>query len=106
MKAKLYRQGDVLIERIAKLPKNLKSIPRENGRVILAHGEVTNHSHSIAESHAILYDEGNGASVLEVADALALLVHEEHATITLEPGVYRVRRQREYTPTEIRRVAD
>jgi hypothetical protein len=34
------------------------------------------------------------------------LQHAEHATQTIEPGVYRVVRQREYSPEEIRRVAD
>ena len=34
------------------------------------------------------------------------VTHEEHATLTIPPGDYEVKRQREYTPEEIRRVAD
>jgi hypothetical protein len=34
------------------------------------------------------------------------LVHEEHATITIDPGVYRVQRMREYAPEAPRRLAD
>ena len=34
------------------------------------------------------------------------VVHEEHATITLSSGYYRVWRQREYSPEEIRVIRD
>lgn len=101
------RQGDVLIERIDSLPSNLKPIPRENGRVILAHGEVTGHAHAITDDHAELY-QGNDAGVtfLEIRDAVAALQHDEHSTIELPAGNYRVVRQREYSPEAIRNVAD
>jgi hypothetical protein len=45
---KQFRQGDVLLERIDKLPKNLKPVSHEKGFVVLAHGEVTGHAHTIA----------------------------------------------------------
>lgn len=104
----IARQGDVLIERIAALPSALKKIPRENGRVVLAHGEVTGHAHAIADEHADLFqsEQEAGVTFLEVRDAVAALTHDEHSTIQLAPGKYRVVRQREYTPTEIRSVAD
>jgi hypothetical protein len=102
-----YRQGDVLIQRIAKLPAKLKAVPRENGRIVLAHGEVTGHAHAIAEPEAELYAEDTaGVTYLEVKAAMAALQHEEHSTINLERGAYRVIRQREYSPEAIRNVAD
>lgn len=44
---------------------------------------------------------------LEITEASAL-VHEEHQEIHLEPGVYEVRRQREYVSADrpTRRVVD
>jgi hypothetical protein len=36
----------------------------------------------------------------------SLLTHEEHRAIPLPPGLYRVARQREYSPDVIRHVAD
>jgi hypothetical protein len=36
----------------------------------------------------------------------ALLTHDEHAPIPLPAGAYRVVRQREYTPEQVRDVAD
>ena len=103
-----YRQGDVLIERIASLPENRTKLARENGRVVLAHGEVTGHAHAIAAPNADLYSSVDRGDVtfLEIREAMVELQHDEHATVTLPPGDYIVRRQREYSPEEIRRVAD
>ena len=44
----MYRQGDVLIERITKIPNGLKKQQPENGRIILAHGEKTGHAHAFS----------------------------------------------------------
>lgn len=99
----LYRQGDVLIRRIHSLPKQ-KAVRRENG--ILAYGEVTGHAHKVADPET--------AEVLEVGEGLYLrasgdgvrIIHEEHGSITLPAGNYEVTIQREYSPAEIRNVAD
>lgn len=102
-----YRQGDVLVERIDALPANLKKLPRDGGRVILAHGEATGHAHAIMDAHADLYSATEpDVTYLEVRDAVAALTHDEHSTIPLAPGAYRVVRQREYSPEAIRHVAD
>jgi hypothetical protein len=42
---------------------------------------------------------------LQVMEVVAL-THEEHATVTIQPGVYRLPQQVEYAPAELRRVAD
>lgn len=104
----LYRQGDVLIEAISSLPKDSIKLPREKGRVILAHGEATGHAHTIADKHCDLFssDTEAGVTFLDVQEAVAALTHDEHSTIELPPGKYRVRRQREYSPEEIRNVQD
>jgi hypothetical protein len=104
-KQELYRQGDVLIRRIDSLPKK-KAVKRNSG--LLVEGETTGHAHRIAEV------ELEHAEVLEIGEMLYLrvgkegvrIVHEEHDTITLPPGHYEVVRQREYSPEEIRNVAD
>ncbi len=111
----IVRQGDVLVARIDALPANLKPIPREAGRIVLAHGEVTGHAHAVFEPHATHFsapDESASApalaavTYLEVKEAMAALTHEEHATIQLPPGTYKVVRQREYSPAALRNVAD
>ena len=97
-----YRHGDVLIESVKSLPEVRKKMPQP----ILAHGEVTGHCHRIKESgEADLYATSEGF-YLHVRAASVSVVHEEHATVTLTRGYYRVWRQREYSPKEIRIVRD
>ena len=102
-----YRQGDVFIERISETPQKTIEVSRDGGRVILAYGEATGHAHAISTEAVILWKAaGAQASYLDVADAMAMLTHDEHATIPLPRGTYVVERQREYTPKEIRHVTD
>jgi hypothetical protein len=95
----IARQGDVLIVRVPVLPKGTREVPRdEAGRVVLALGEATGHAHAIRDPDATLF-ELTGAEVgqrfLEITREVTLR-HEEHDPITLAPGTYEVRRQREY----------
>lgn len=132
-----YRQGDVLIIPIPKSEERktekLRAIAREDGRVILAHGEVTGHAHAISDQGCFLYlDEHPGLDseqamgllvsiarhgagpeappmpdrVLEVKDKTVMLGHEEHDPIELKEGQYIIRHQREFDPDAERRVAD
>jgi hypothetical protein len=103
-----YRQGDVLIVRIDTMPEGIEPVPRDNGRVILAYGEVTGHVHAV-EGDVALFAPADVAELEERflrVEREARLVHEEHEAITLPPGIYSVRRQREYTPERVRPVAD
>lgn len=104
-----YRQGDVLIIKVQKAAaKNAaKEIPHEGGRIVLAHGEVTGHSHAIADLNArFALNEQTLRRFLVVKGHAVTLCHEEHAPIQLPAGVYEVRIQREYFPAGIRNVAD
>ena len=108
MQAQIFRQGDVLIVR-DDAAKGTEEIARdERGRVVLAAGEVTGHHHAIRNPNVChLRAEGVSAyTVLRVNDEGALLEHEEHATIALPPGNYRVSIQREWLGEESARVAD
>jgi len=94
----LIRQGDVLLVPTAK-PKGTKPVDRDNGRVVLAYGEATGHCHAIMDDNCELVTaEGAEELFLLVYGDDVSLVHDEHATITISPGSYRVVRQREYTP--------
>ena len=93
-----YRQGDVLLVRTRSRELHEATlVPRNEGRIILALGEATGHAHAIASDHADLLEVGEGERYLRV-DGPAALTHEEHGAIELEPGLYRVIRQREYGP--------
>jgi hypothetical protein len=99
-----YRQGDVLLVKVERQAGSLKPVPREKGRVVLAHGEATGHAHSL-RSGKLLMDLATGRRYLRLLKG-AVLEHQEHAPIELEPGDYEVVRQREYSPEAIRYVAD
>lgn len=64
-----YRQGDVLLERIAALPSGLQLVPRDKGRVILAYGEVTGHAHALLEAGTQKFTGEKGAEFFEVCGA-------------------------------------
>jgi hypothetical protein len=93
----LLRQGDVLLQRVEKMPTSLQRQAREEGRIVLAHGEATGHAHAIREPGCELY-QMSGERYLEVTAENCVLRHEEHAPIPLPVGIYRVLRQREYDP--------
>lgn len=104
-KPTIYRQGDVLIERIKTIPSAAKKTVSIDGRIILAHGEATGHHHSVDADAADWWKTADGEQFVTVKEATDV-VHQEHAPIALAPGKYRVRRQREYAPEAIRNVAD
>lgn len=100
---KLYRQGDVLIRRISRLPKQ-KATKRESG--ILAYGEVTGHAHKVEQLEKAEVLECGKDLYLRVSEDGVRIVHDEHAPIALPQGNYAVTIQREYSPEAIRNVAD
>jgi hypothetical protein len=104
------RRGDVMFIPIAALPSGERR-KREDGTV--AYGEVTGHSHRLAQV------DRESAEVLEIRDGLyvrvsengahsggALVEHPEHLPVRLPLGDYEIRIQREYSPEAIRDVAD
>ena len=104
MKTNQYRQGDVLIQEVASVPASATETKRDNGRVILAYGEVTGHAHAIIDPMTVKLSDGI-EEYLQVAEVAAIR-HEEHSTITLPAANYRIVHQREYTPERIVAVRD
>jgi hypothetical protein len=108
-------QGDLLIRRVKAIPANLKAASVDNGTFIVAHSE-TGHNHVIdVHPNVKVYDTEDPLlsylEVIEAADATETLLrhlrgHDTHETISIPPGVYELRRQREYTPEGWRRAAD
>lgn len=115
---RMYRQGDVLIVAISPddVPRAAVPLKREGGKAILAHGEVTGHHHAILDPDVdLLTTDDDPLVTADEAAELYLLVHgtepvelthQEHETIVVDPGAYKVVRQREYSPERIARVAD
>jgi len=100
--AVMYRHGDVLVVAIDGIPSEAKKRPH----LVLAEGEMTGHSHRIAEVGSAEILQSNQEMFLRVVADSATLVHQEHGPIALPRGEYRFWRQREYSPREIRIVRD
>jgi len=91
-------------------------IPRDDGRVVLAYGEVTGHAHAIRSKSATMYAQ-KGTDVSD-ADALRMgtrilsaradvaLTHEEHDRIDIPRGEWGVRIQRQFDEGVSRPVED
>lgn len=103
-------QGDIYIRRVDALPEGVVAVAPENGRLIVTHSE-TGHHHVMGGDAVTMYRLPDSIMdcflvVKEQADLVHLRPHDTHETIRFEPGVYQVRRQREYTPEGWRRVED
>lgn len=111
-------QGDYVIRKIGALPKDVVPITSENGQFIVAHSE-TGHHHVITAERVLAFkfkkpdiytmflqvDEPlPGETLPEIRHLRGFDTHE--ALRPNSPGVYEIKRQREYTPQGFRRAAD
>lgn len=101
-----YRHGDIPLYKIDK-PEGKKLT--HNGSFIIALGEATGHHHQITVVDV------NDLEVRETKDGYILvlrsegeLTHQEHGTIRIAPGTYKVGREREmdWFGLNVRRVID
>jgi len=116
----MYRQGDVLLERLENLPDR-----QQTSESLLVRGEGRNHGHfikgesiQILKAHSDELTEGGGIitqylNVETEAQLEHLLIDSgvwtrEHQPIKVPPGKYRVIKQREFNPylNAIRAVKD
>jgi len=99
--SKIYRQGDVLLQAVAKLPAGVERVDS----LVVAEGEATGHKHQFQFGDAEMYRGAGGAQFIHALKEAAL-GHEEHETVVLPPGIYKRIQQVEYTPAALRNVAD
>ena len=85
----LYQQGDVLITKVLEVKGN------KLNHLTLALGEATGHHHTITKGDAELYNY-EGVLFLRVNSEEAELTHQEHNTITIPKGDYKIGIVREF----------
>ena len=95
----MKRQGDLLIMKVATIPITAR---KQESRV-LAEGEATGHLHKLDGGE--VYME-NDTLYFKVDRKTVTLTHPEHKLLTFESGYYKVIRQREYEPKNLRYVND
>jgi hypothetical protein len=109
-------QGDVLFQRIGDvadlglLPEGARQVAAETELLVIAHSE-TGHHHVMEAERVDMYrlpEEIYECFVVvkEPAALTHLRPFDTHEPIEFQPGIYRVRRQREYTPQGMHLVAD
>ncbi len=104
-------QGDVMFRRIEALPADARPEKSAGGAFVVAHSE-TGHNHIVMERPTVKMFSGMDEfqSYLVVEEKPAEVEHQRsfdtHQSFALSPGIWEVRRQREYTPEGFRRAAD
>jgi len=104
----MKRQGDILIEKISTMPEG--NFVKVNSGIV-ALGEFSGHHHKLQNAILVKPEERNNNeqdSVLgySIVEKDAMLVHQEHNKIDLEPGVYKFSKQREFDGRASRAVHD
>lgn len=104
---KLYQQGDVLIQQVSALPKGAQAKAPESAGFVLAHGEITGHSHAIAVEPGVQLYTMEQILYL-VADHDVTVTHQEHGAVSVPAGTYQIGQVREYDylANEARKVRD
>ena len=107
-------QGDVCIKRVRSVPKKFKRVDRD-GPVVVCHSE-SGHNHQIDDSGVVMFEEPSNPLVaylrldgVDHCDVVHKRSWDQHETVRLDGGpgsIFKVTRQREYTPAGWRRVAD
>lgn len=106
-------QGDVMLIPVAEMPgKGFEPTKTENGAYIVTHSE-TGHHHVVMDRPTVRMFQDTMdlfRSWLVIEGEPAELTHlrttDTHEAISLAPGVWEVRRQREFSPEGWRRAAD
>ncbi len=99
-------QGDVVFLRVKELPGNAKATTNK----VVAHSETGHHHMFSKDSGVTMYEVGDPMICYLRVESASLLEHhrpfDTHESISFSPGIYEMRRQREYTPEGLRRVED
>lgn len=111
--SKIGFQGDVMFERVRSVPASAKRVER-TGDLVVAHSE-TGHHHVIRALDVECWEEPKNPLICylrlgnDLADVEHLRAWDTHETVRLlgKPStVYKVRRQREWSPEGWRKAAD
>ena len=95
LKMKLLQQGDVLLKSCTAIPQDAKPIMATNRGYILALGEATGHAHRLEDIENVEMLEKDGKFFIRIKQP-AMLVHEEHKSIMVDPGMWEVGKVMEY----------
>jgi len=98
---KYIRHGDLILKRIDSIPKEAT----KTDNMTLALGEATGHDHTL-QGNCQVYEQ-SGTKFVK-AEEKTVLTHQEHNTVKIDNGLYRVDVEQEFDPFEkiIQKVRD
>jgi hypothetical protein len=108
-------QGDVCFIRVKRLPNGLTETKPEDGALIITHSETGHHHIMMLDrvedrANVRLYSGDNPLIAWLEVNRPTALEHKRnfdtHEPILFPPGIYQIRRQREYVPEGFRQVQD
>lgn len=103
-------QGDLMVRRVKKLPTGLANAKTTDGVHIVAHSETGHHHVIDSRAAQLLIDSTNEflayLDVKEETEIRHLREFDTHEPLTLPPGLYEVRREREFGPEGWQRAQD
>jgi hypothetical protein len=111
---KMAAQGDFIIRRIDAIPANAEVVLAEKGVHVVAHSE-TGHNHVMEAEHVTAYrpagvEDKDLYQMFFKVDQDTKIDHlrsyDTHESIAVSPGLYEIRRQREYVAEGFRRAQD
>jgi len=110
---KIAAQGDLLLIKVDVVPDGYLPAKIEDGKYIVAHSE-TGHHHIVEADPEISYltNPKDAMKAYLVVQKIigAALIHcrsfDTHDPVMIPPGIFELRRQREYIPKGWRRVDD
>ena len=104
------RQGDILAVAVAAVPDGAEAVLVQPGArfPLIASDADRSGTHLVTVTTSVRAFRGEAGlgpiEWLEVGEAGLTLTHGQHAALVLEPGVWRIIRQREYDPRASPRV--
>lgn len=103
---KTIRHGDIPFHKIDKLPDGLKEVYKGK-EYIAAEGKTTGHMHRVKGNHIEVFTDTFGNRYMRLTEK-ASVSHEEHKSLGLDVGVYRIGKEREYDwfQNAVRKVID
>lgn len=111
---KMAAQGDFIIIRVNELPDEIYPCEQKDGVWVVAHSE-TGHNHVMEATNVEMFkvelkdDDVVFELYLNVKEETSvehMRSYDTHEALSVPPGTYKIRRQREYTSEGWRRAAD
>ena len=102
MEKREIQQGDCILVKVSSIPKSAKKVKFDG---VVLRGEGTN-THEVVASEVEVYEQ-DGTMFLKV-DKKTNLVHQEHGTQVINPGIYKrvIEREFDYESEEARNTQD